>query len=74
MKALQGEWVQVAYTLNGENLDDGPKFKMTIEGNTFLYLTERNKFTVDPTKNPKEMDYVPQGGFDKGKRSSPSMS
>jgi uncharacterized protein (TIGR03067 family) len=63
LKKFQGEWVMDSVGVNGKvvNLPDrAGKPKWTVKGNTFTVKTQdftiEWTFTLDPTKNPKQID------------------
>jgi uncharacterized protein (TIGR03067 family) len=75
MAKLQGEWVMVSGEADGQAMppeqlktarrvakDD--KTTVTVGGQLFLEA----RFTVDPAKKPKAIDYTMTGGFTKGKQ------
>jgi uncharacterized protein (TIGR03067 family) len=75
MAALQGEWSMAMGERGGQKLPDavvstgrrvvkGNDLTVTIGGQTFMKAT----FTVNPSKQPKTIDYTVTDGPDKGKK------
>lgn len=75
MARLEGEWSMVSGQINGKAMPDaflkGSKrvakdgiTTVTIGGMPFM----KAKFTIDPSKKPKTMDYLMLEGFTKGKK------
>ncbi|PWU08543.1 MAG: hypothetical protein C5B50_29295 [Verrucomicrobia bacterium] len=71
---LQGEWSMVSGTADGQAMPNamlatakricsGDETTVTVRGQVFL----KAKFTLDPSKNPKSIDYEMLDGFTKGK-------
>jgi uncharacterized protein (TIGR03067 family) len=77
LEKFQGTWEQVAYERDGvaEPVDEehGWKPRTTFVGNTFVVtITDgstpiRGTFVIDPTKDPKIVDYTDTHGPDAGK-------
>jgi uncharacterized protein (TIGR03067 family) len=74
MAQLQGEWSMVSGSANGQPMPDEirKQMKRVCKGNqatttvgTMVYL--KATITVDPSKNPKTMDYQMTEGVTKGK-------
>lgn len=75
MALLEGEWSMVSGQANGQDMPkefvntgkrvakDG-EVTISIGGQVFF----KAKFTIDPTKKPKTIDYVMTEGFTKGKK------
>jgi uncharacterized protein (TIGR03067 family) len=74
MAKLEGEWTMVSgeidtqalpeeYLKNSRRVAKGDETTVTIGGKVFL----KAKFTVDPAKKPKTIDYLMTEGFTKGK-------
>jgi uncharacterized protein (TIGR03067 family) len=74
MKQLQGEWSMVSGEIDGQALPQeyvkgakrvakGNETTVMIGGRLFM----KAKFTIDPTKKPKTIDYTMTGGPTKGK-------
>jgi uncharacterized protein (TIGR03067 family) len=72
---LQGEWTMVSGSANGQSMPDemvkqmkrvckGDETTTTMGGQTFM----KAKITIDPSKNPKTIDYEMTEGFTKGKK------
>ncbi len=72
---LQGEWSMVSGSADGQPLSDDMRQQMkrvckgdetttTMAGRIFL----KAKFTIDPSKKPKTIDYQMTDGFTKGKK------
>jgi uncharacterized protein (TIGR03067 family) len=75
MARLEGEWSMVSGEINGKAMPDaflkGSRrvskdgvTTVTIAGQPFL----KAKFTIDPSKKPKTIDYLMLDGFTKGKK------
>ena len=71
---LQGEWSMVSGSADGEPMPEpmrktmkrickGEEVSVTMGGQVFL----KAKITLDPSKNPKTIDYQMTEGFTKGK-------
>jgi uncharacterized protein (TIGR03067 family) len=71
---LQGEWSMVSGSADGEPMPEtmrktmkrickGDEVTVMMGGQVFL----KTKFTLDPSKNPKTIDYQMTEGFTKGK-------
>jgi uncharacterized protein (TIGR03067 family) len=74
MALLQGEWSMVSGEIDGQAMPEeflkgaqrvakGDETTVTIGGMLFMNA----KFSVDPAKKPKQIDYQMTGGFTKGK-------
>jgi uncharacterized protein (TIGR03067 family) len=72
---LQGEWMMVSGTADGQAMPDaflttakrvcmGDETTVHIGGQ----LVMKAKFTLDPTQNPKTIDYLALDGLTKGKK------
>lgn len=72
---LQGEWKMVSGSADGQPMPEAMLSQMkrvctndevtvTMAGQTYI----KAKFTVDPTKQPKTIDYQMTGGFTEGKK------
>jgi uncharacterized protein (TIGR03067 family) len=66
VEKLQGDWVAVAYTIDGTSLpdDDVQAFFRTIKGNEYAVsryrkVIGRGTFKLDATKSPKTLDAIP---------------
>src|SRR5262249_6182794 len=75
MERLEGEWSMVSGQINGKAMPDaflkGSRrvakdgvTTVTIGGRPFM----KAKFTIDPSKKPKTMDYLMLEGLTKGKK------
>ena len=75
MADLQGEWSMVSGSADGQSMPDemrkqmkrvckGDETTTTMDGEVFL----KAKFTIDPSKKPKTIDYEMIEGFTKGKK------
>jgi len=75
MALLQGEWAMVSGSADGQPMPEqmlkqmkrvckGDEATTTMSGQVYI----RAKITIDPTKNPKTIDYEMTGGFTKGKK------
>jgi uncharacterized protein (TIGR03067 family) len=75
MAGLQGEWSMVSGSADGQPMPDqmlkqskrvckGDETTTTVAGKLFM----KAKFTIDPSKKPKTIDYEMTDGFTKGKR------
>jgi uncharacterized protein (TIGR03067 family) len=75
MAELQGEWTMVSGSADGQEMPEamlkqarrickGDVTSVTIGGQTFL----KAKFTIDPSKKPKAIDYEMLDGITKGKK------
>jgi len=75
LAALQGEWSMVSGSADGEAMPDEMRKQMkrvckddiattTMNGQMFI----KAKFTLDPSKKPKTIDYEMLDGFTKGKK------
>jgi uncharacterized protein (TIGR03067 family) len=71
---LQGEWSMVSGSADGQPMPDlllkqmkrvckGDEATVTMAGQTYI----KAKFTIDPSKKPKTIDYQMTDGFTKGK-------
>jgi uncharacterized protein (TIGR03067 family) len=77
IEKFQGTWQQIAYERDGvaEPQDDeqGWQPRTTFVGNTFVVTIAdgsnpiKGTFTVDPTQDPKAVDYTDTFGADSGK-------
>ena len=76
MKKLQGTWKQIAYERDGikEPLDEqGWEPKATFVGDTFIVtladgsIPIKGTYTLDPTREPKAVDWTDTFGEDAGK-------
>jgi uncharacterized protein (TIGR03067 family) len=74
MAQLEGEWSMVSGESDGQAMPE--EFRKSAkrvakDGETTVMiggqLFMKAKFTVDPAKTPKQIDYVMTGGFTKGK-------
>jgi uncharacterized protein (TIGR03067 family) len=74
MDQLQGEWSMVSGSADGQPMPDemrkqmkrvckGDEATTTMGGQMFM----KAKFTIDPSKKPKTIDYQMTDGFTKGK-------
>lgn len=70
-KELEGTWVAVAVIDHGVPERNPTKLKLIIEGDDFTYDVSGNafsaKYSIDPNKDPKEMDVFIKEGPAKGK-------
>jgi uncharacterized protein (TIGR03067 family) len=75
LAALQGEWSMVSGSADGQPMPDnlrtqmkrickGDETSVTMGGQAFF----KAKITLDPTKNPKTIDYTMTEGVNKGKQ------
>ena len=75
MAQLQGEWSMVSGSADGQPMPDqmlkqmkrvckGDETTTTMAGEVFM----KAKFTIDPSKKPKTIDYQMTGGFTKDKK------
>jgi uncharacterized protein (TIGR03067 family) len=75
MAQLQGEWLMVSGSADGEAMPDdirkqmkrvckGDETTTTMSGQVFL----KAKIAIDPSKKPKTIDYEMTEGFTKGKK------
>ena len=75
MAQLQGEWSMVSGSADGQPMPvqmlkqmkrvcKGDETTTTMAGQLFI----KAKFTIDPSKKPKTIDYQMTGGFTKGKK------
>ncbi len=75
MAQLQGEWLMVSGSADGQAMPDDMRKQMkrvckgdetttTMAGRTFI----KAKITIDPSKKPKTIDYEMIDGFTKGKK------
>lgn len=75
MAQLQGEWSMVSGSADGQPMPSGMLKQMkrvcrgdeattTMAGQVFI----KAKFTIDPSKKPKTIDYLMTGGFTKGQK------
>ena len=76
MKKFQGTWKQIAYERDGvtEPLDEqGWEPRVTFTGDTFVVtladgsIPIKGTYTLDPTRNPKTIDWNDTIGEDAGK-------
>jgi uncharacterized protein (TIGR03067 family) len=76
MKKLQGTWKQIAYEKDGvqDPLDEeGWEPKVTFTGDTFVVTLAdgstpiKGTFKLDPTRQPKAVDWTDTFGEDEGK-------
>jgi len=72
---LQGEWTMISGSANGEAMPEEMRKEMkrlckgeelTVMMGDRVFL--KAKFTIDPTKKPKTIDYDMTEGFSKGKK------
>jgi uncharacterized protein (TIGR03067 family) len=72
---LQGEWIMVSASADGQPMQDemvkqmkrvckGDEITVTMQGQVFL----KAKITLDPSKKPKTIDYEMTEGYTKGKK------
>ena len=72
---LQGEWLMASGSADGQPMPDsirqqmkrvcrGDEATVTMGGQIYLQA----KFTLDPSKQPKTIDYAMTGGFTKGQK------
>lgn len=72
---LQGEWLMVSGSADGQPMPDqmrkqmkricqGDEATTTMAGQVFI----KAKITIDPSKQPKTIDYQMTGGFTKGQK------
>jgi uncharacterized protein (TIGR03067 family) len=72
---LQGEWSMVSGSADGQEMPESMRSEMkrvckgdetttTMSGQMFM----KAKFTIDPSKQPKTIDYEMTDGFTKGKK------
>jgi uncharacterized protein (TIGR03067 family) len=74
---FQGTWKQIGYEKDGvkepQDEEEGWQPRTTFVGNTFVVTIAdgstliKGTFTVDPTKEPKTVDYTDTFGADAGK-------
>jgi uncharacterized protein (TIGR03067 family) len=71
---LQGEWTMVSGSADGQPMPDDMRQQMRrvcVSNEVTVTMGDtvfpKAKITVDPTKNPKTIDYVMTGGFSAGK-------
>jgi uncharacterized protein (TIGR03067 family) len=68
LKKFQGQWVAVSVELNGKAVPDEAvkSVKVTVKGNKVTIkegdMTSEGKFTLDPTKKPKQIDGTAKEG------------
>ena len=72
---LQGEWTMVSGSANGEAMPEEMRkeMKRLCKGDELTVMMGEQvflkaKFTIDPTKKPKTIDYDMTEGFSKGKK------
>src|SRR3954470_6482957 len=75
MARLQGEWTMVSGEIQGEAMPEGLRTtarRVAKENETAVMvggqLFMKAKFTLDPTKTPKTIDYEMTGGPTEGKK------
>jgi uncharacterized protein (TIGR03067 family) len=73
--AMQGEWTMVSGLANGQSMpqDSVKLMKRVCKGDETTttmgdQIYFKAKFTIDPAKSPKTIDYDVTGGFTKGKK------
>jgi uncharacterized protein (TIGR03067 family) len=75
MTLLQGEWMMVSGSADGEPMPDETRKQMkrvckgdetttTMAGQIYI----KAKFSIDPTKQPRTIDYEMSGGFTQGQK------
>jgi uncharacterized protein (TIGR03067 family) len=71
LEKFQGTWVVESVVADGKEVpsDVVKAFKMTFKGDTYTVLIGLEKtegtFRIDPTKEPKTMDIIPDNGPDR---------
>jgi len=71
---LQGEWQATRVEVDGSPLpsEDAANIVVTVKDTAYTALinerSDRGKFTIDPSKKPKQMDIQPDAGPDQGKK------
>src|SRR5262245_48884428 len=72
---LQGEWTMVSGSADGQSMPDSMRAQMkrVCKGDEVTIMMAgspyfKAKFTLDPTKKPKTIDYDMTEGFSKGKK------
>ena len=72
---LQGEWTMISGSANGESMsaEMRKEMKRLCKGDEITVMMGEQvflkaKLTLDPTKNPKTIDYEMTEGFTKGKK------
>src|SRR3954467_3466502 len=72
---MQGEWSMVSGSADGQSMQDGLRKEMKRVCNANETTTTmgdqmfmKAKFTIDPSKKPKTIDYEMIDGFTKGKK------
>ena len=73
MAQLQGEWSNISIERDGQSFPGGKDSKRVAKGNETTVtingqLFMKAKFTLDPSKQPKAIDYEVTGGPYTGKR------
>lgn len=74
-KLMEGTWKIVALEINGNKSGDADASKFTVVNGadgTWSLRSEGNEIvkgtsTIDPTQNPKTIDFIPTSGQDQGK-------
>ncbi len=75
MAKLQGEWTMVSGSADGQPMPDmmlkqmkrvckGDEATTTMSGQVYIQA----RISIDPSKNPKTIDYQMTGGFTKGQK------
>ena len=76
IQQLQGQWQATSVEVNGAALpsEDAANIVVTVKEMAYTALinerSDQGKFTIDPSKQPKQMDIHPDSGPDDGKRLS----
>ena len=76
LEKFQGNWVIESVIVDGEPLpaEVVKVFKMTFKDDNYTVLIGEEKtegaFHLDPSKNPKTIDIVPENGPDRGRKQS----
>jgi uncharacterized protein (TIGR03067 family) len=72
LEKLEGDWAAVEYTADGQKLptDDAQSLFRTVKGNDYTVLRfdkviGKGTFTIDATKDPKTIDFLPATAKDK---------
>jgi uncharacterized protein (TIGR03067 family) len=72
LEKLQGDWAAVEYTVDGQKLpdDDAQALFRTVKGNEYTVshfekVIGKGTFTIDATKDPKTIDFLPATAKDK---------
>ncbi|HEV3260314.1 MAG TPA: TIGR03067 domain-containing protein [Gemmataceae bacterium] len=72
LEKLQGDWAAVEYTVDGQKLpdDDAQALFRTVKGNEYAVshfdrVVGKGTFTIDATKDPKTVDFLPATAKDK---------